>query len=69
MKQKIFYLLALICCINIFSSANETRKACNSEFYCPLSLPVIKSSKKVNPVNAGGLGFDLSPLQLFVFNI
>lgn len=66
MKRKTFYLLVLVCFLSVFSSAKQTGYSCK-KIGC-----IMEGSALQQPVKSeqkSGMGFDLSPLQLFVFNL
>ena len=66
MRRKIIYLSVLICSVSMITAARQ--QACNMNSSCKIQMQenspgVIKASQ----VNQHG--FDMSPLQHFVFNI
>ena len=67
MKRKTFYLLVLICCLSVFSSAKQSDYKCCKKISSIMNESGSQQSKNYERKN--GVGFDLSPLQLFVFNI
>ncbi|HWC55288.1 MAG TPA: hypothetical protein VG676_17010 [Chitinophagaceae bacterium] len=67
MKRKTFYLLVVICCLSVISSAKQANYNCCKKIGC-----IINESALQQPVKAGqksGTDYALSPLQLFVFNL
>ncbi len=67
MKQKIFYILILICSISFFSSAKQTGKNCDKRTCCNMSKPV--TTKQDRSKMAKEADFDLPPLQLLMFDL
>jgi hypothetical protein len=67
MKRKVIYLVALICCMSFFSSAKQNGKNCEKKHCCLLQKQ--NAAKQSGVTIPGSTGFDLSPLQLFVFSI
>lgn len=67
MKRKIFYLLALICCMSAISSARQTGRVYNKNTCC--TAKTRQPAKMETGKNAGIAGFDLSPLQFFILSI
>jgi hypothetical protein len=67
MKQKTFYILAIICCMSLFSSAKQSGKNCDDKICCKQNK--LKVAKQVQAKPAVKTGFDLSPLQVFVFGM
>jgi len=61
MKLKTVYILALICCASLISSAKQ--KACNGSC-CKMQEQLNKSRL----IKASRAGYDLSPLNHFVLN-
>lgn len=61
MKQKIIYMLAIVCCMSFFSAAKQNDSKCN--------LRCCKTAIKTKPVNQAEqeTGFNFSPLRLFIF--
>jgi hypothetical protein len=62
MKQKTFYILAIVCCMSLFSSAKQIGKKCDhlckyDQSKCPKQ--VLKETKEK-------AGYDLSPLTFFI---
>lgn len=66
MKRKTFYLLVLVCFLSVFSSAKQTGYSCKKIGWI---MEGSASQQPVKPEQKSGMGFDLSPLQLFVFNL
>jgi hypothetical protein len=65
MKQKTFYILAVICCLSFMSSAKQGRKQCdgickNMQSKCPTQA-LQKAKEKP--------GYDFSPLTSFIINL
>jgi hypothetical protein len=60
MKQKIFYMLAIVCCMSFFSAAKQNDSKCN--------LHCCKTAVKAKSLNDAGqeTGFNLSPLRLLI---
>jgi hypothetical protein len=63
MKQKIFCMLAIICCMSFFSAAKQNGKKCDN------SLPRPANSRKYIKETGWETGFDLSPLRFFVLTM
>ena len=60
-------MFALICCMSIFSSAKQSGNNCDKKSHC---MPNKQNcTKQSRPESGARMGFDLSPLQLFVFGI
>ncbi|HVT86283.1 MAG TPA: hypothetical protein VHD35_13855 [Chitinophagaceae bacterium] len=66
MKRKTFYLLVMICCLSVFSSAKQANYCCK-KISCLLQGSAVKQATK--PVQKNGMSSDVSPLQLIVFNL
>jgi P pilus assembly chaperone PapD len=67
MKQKIFYIVVIVCCLSLFSSAKQAGKVCVKNTNCQLSKK--KMENAVQDKNKGQAEFDLSPLRLFLLSI
>jgi hypothetical protein len=66
MKQKIFYILMLICCMSLFSSAKQSGKVCTKKTIYSSGTPGI--TKQVEPKAENETEFDLPPLRLLKFD-
>jgi hypothetical protein len=67
MKRKIIYLLVMICCLSVFTSAKQASYKCNKKVDCLMEGAALPQPVKTEEKNE--IGFELSPLQLFVFNL
>jgi hypothetical protein len=63
MKQKIFYMLAIICCISFFSDAKQKCK--NHD----ISVCKCISKKKLIKKDQAETGYDVSPMRFLIFTI
>jgi hypothetical protein len=63
MKQKTFYMLAIICCMSFFSDAKQS---CRQN-----DIPVYKSVNKKNCIKKDqpATGYDISPMRFLIFSI
>jgi len=63
MKQKIFFMLAIICCISFFSAAKQNNNKCNRHFYkTEGKTKCVKQTKEVTE-------YDVSPMRFLLFAI
>lgn len=67
MKQKIFYLLIVICSLSVITSAKQYAVKCGNKTGCiikksAVQLPEIKENNK-------GMAFEFSPFHHLVFNL
>jgi hypothetical protein len=67
MKQKIFYILLIICCMSLFSSAKQSGKESIRKTCCDLSKA--KCTNQIRPKAAKETDFDLPPLKLLMFDL
>ena len=67
MKYKTFCILAIICCLNLFSSAKQNHKRCDNNFCCNMNK--VKAAKKAQIKNQEQLEFNFSPLNLLLFDL
>lgn len=67
MKRKTFYLLVVICCLSVISSAKQANDKCCQKMGCILEGSALQQPVKTE--QKSGTSFDLSPLQFFVFNL
>jgi hypothetical protein len=60
MKQKTFYMLAIVCCMSFFSAAKQNGTKCN--------MNCCKSTIKAKSINQSEqeTGFNPSPLRLLI---
>jgi len=63
MKQKIFYMLAIICCMSFFSAAKQNDSNCN--LHSPKNAVKAKSIKQAKQ----NIGYDVSPMRFLIFAI
>ena len=63
MKQKTFYLLAIICCMSFFSAAKQVDSNCNR--HLPKNSIKVKSIKQTKQA----VGYDVSPMRFLIFAI
>ena len=62
MKQKVFYIILVICCLSTFSSAKQTGKECQMNTCCKLK-------KQDTPKEKGNTDYNFYPLNLCMFSI
>ena len=65
MKAKILYVLALICCLNLYSSANQVCTGCPKKCCVNKATEVKKQPVKTKKVAATAI----RPLNFYLFNI
>jgi hypothetical protein len=64
MKRKTFYIIMVICCLSLFSSAKQVCKGSDINVSAS-KKEVMKQSEKSRQLPA----YDLSPIKLFLFRI
>jgi hypothetical protein len=66
MKQKTIYIIVVVCCLSLFSSAKQagTRE-------CPKTCQIKQklAEEEARAKEEAKKSYDLSPLQLFMFSI
>jgi len=67
MKRKIFYMLILLCSLGIITSAKQSKNNCCRNINCVMSGSANPKPVKSEPKES--MGFELSPLQFFVFDV
>jgi len=69
MKQKTIYILVIVCCLSLFSSAKQAgKKECPQKGCCQFSKQKL-AEKEAQAKEKAKKSYDLSPLQLFMFSI
>jgi hypothetical protein len=67
MKQKTIYIIMIVCCLSLYSSAKQAGKG-----ECPNACKLIRqklAEKEAQAKEEAKKSYDLSPLQLFMFSI
>ncbi|MEI9807061.1 MAG: hypothetical protein WDO16_03800 [Bacteroidota bacterium] len=68
MKQKTIYIILIVCCLSLFSSAKQMGKEeCVKKSCCKINE--LKAARERDAKKQAEKTYDLSPLQLFMFNI
>jgi hypothetical protein len=66
MKLKIFYILLIICCMSLFSSARPNDTEADRKCCCRISKTVCIKTSPLKTVKAD---VDLPPLRLLMFDL
>jgi hypothetical protein len=68
MKQKTIYIIVVVCCLSLFSSAKQAgKKECPQKISCKLNKQKLEEEARAK--EKAKASYDLSSLQLFMFSI
>jgi len=65
MKKKIIYMLALICCLNFYSSAKQAGTNCPKKCCVDKAVGLKKQPAKIKKITTA----NIRPLHFYLFNI